>query len=312
MVTIIVAAWTGLLFLLVKLGVLKGWTTWMKASPVVLFLLCEIILFLPMNFGAPSGRALVYRNSVPITPSVSGVVTEVPVASGVALAKGDVLFRIDPVPFQAEVDQLAAQLVLARQELDRSMELVASRVASEKQGETAKARFDQLEARLTAARWKLDHATVRAPSNGFVTSVVLQPGARVSANTSAVMGFVTEGAQSVAVQIEQIHLRHVAVGQAAEVIFKLYPRRVFSAKVEQILRAGASGLLTASGTVPETPEIESEPFWVVVELDDTSVELPAGAAGTAAIFTDELGHVHVFRKLILRMENWLNYLKPSF
>jgi RND family efflux transporter MFP subunit len=208
---------------------------------------------------APSGRALVFKDSVQITPSVSGVVTEVPIESGVALEKGGVLFRIDPVPFRAEVDQLEAQLVLARQELGRTTELLTADVASEKEGERVRARFAQLEARLAAARWKLEHATVRAPSNGFVTSLVLEPGARVTANTSEVMAFVTEGEQSIATQIEQIHLRHVKVGQEAEVIFKRYPRWVFSARVEQILQAGASGLMAASGSVPETPEIESEP-----------------------------------------------------
>ena len=58
-------------------------------------------LFIPMGWGAPEGPALVIRNSVAIVPDVAGEVLEVPVAANTPLKAGDVLFRIDPVPFQA-------------------------------------------------------------------------------------------------------------------------------------------------------------------------------------------------------------------
>ena len=56
-------------------------------------------LFIPMSWGAPQGPALVVRNSVSIVPDVAGEVLEVPVEPNTPLKAGDVLFRIDPVPY---------------------------------------------------------------------------------------------------------------------------------------------------------------------------------------------------------------------
>ena len=57
-----------------------------------------------MGWGAPQGPALVVRNSVQIVPNVAGEVIEVPVDPNKPLKAGDVLFRIDPVPYKAQVD----------------------------------------------------------------------------------------------------------------------------------------------------------------------------------------------------------------
>jgi len=51
---------------------------------------------------------------------------------------------------------------------------------------------------------------------------------------------------------------------------------------------------------------------VTLELDDPSIdlaELPGGAVGTAAIYTESVAGTHVIRKLMMRMEAWMNYIK---
>ena len=54
----------------------------------------------------------VFKYTVPIVSQVRGRVIEVPVEEGNRLVKkGDVLFRIDPTPYQLEVNTLEAQLV---------------------------------------------------------------------------------------------------------------------------------------------------------------------------------------------------------
>ena len=65
-----------------------------------MLLLLLVGLFIPMNWGAPQGPALVARNSVAIVPDVAGEVIEVPVEANTPLKAGDVLFRIDPMPFR--------------------------------------------------------------------------------------------------------------------------------------------------------------------------------------------------------------------
>ena len=66
-----------------------------------------------MNWGAPSGPILVLRQAVAIVPNVAGEVIDVPVEPNKPLKAGDVLFRIDPVPYEAQVRQIEAQLELA-------------------------------------------------------------------------------------------------------------------------------------------------------------------------------------------------------
>ena len=55
------------------------------------------------------------------------------------------------------------------------------------------------------------------------------------------------------------------------------------------------------------------PYAVILELDDDSIDLldiPGGAAGTAAIYTDSVAATHVIRKVMIRMEAWMNYITP--
>ena len=53
------------------------------------------------------------RNAVSIIPNVAGEVIDVPVEGNAALKAGDVLFRIDPVPYEAQVKAIEAQLKLS-------------------------------------------------------------------------------------------------------------------------------------------------------------------------------------------------------
>ena len=78
-----------------------------------------ILLFLPMQWGAPSGNVNVYQPIIEIVPNVIGEIIDVPVKPLAPLESGDVLFQIDPVPFQATVDGLLSQLEAAKQHVER-------------------------------------------------------------------------------------------------------------------------------------------------------------------------------------------------
>lgn len=94
-------------------------TLWWKLSPIAWMLFLLVAFFIPMQWGAPSGSVNVYQNVVEVIPNVAGQVIDVPVEGLKPLKKGDVLFRVDPVPFQAQVDQLTAQLEDAKQNVAR-------------------------------------------------------------------------------------------------------------------------------------------------------------------------------------------------
>ena len=122
MIIFLTLCYCAFLAIMVKIGVIKLTSFW-KASPLIWLTLLLIFLFIPMNWGAPSGSAMLYQNVVSITPNVAGEVTEVRAVNSQPMTKGDVLFTIDPTVYQATVDQLEASLVLSRQRLDQSERL---------------------------------------------------------------------------------------------------------------------------------------------------------------------------------------------
>jgi multidrug resistance efflux pump len=74
------------------------------------------IILLVMNYNHPfTSSARIYFATTPIMPNVKGRVIEVPVAPNFPLNEGDVLFRIDPQPYQYVVDQKKALLAEAEQ-----------------------------------------------------------------------------------------------------------------------------------------------------------------------------------------------------
>ena len=118
MIVVLLNAYIALLALFVWLGFVRLNLFW-KISPVLVLLLLLIGLFIPMGWGAPSGPVAVIRNSVQIVPNVSGQVVDVPVKPNLPLKAGDVLFRIDPAPFEYSVKDLQAQVVSAEQKAEQ-------------------------------------------------------------------------------------------------------------------------------------------------------------------------------------------------
>src|SRR5580658_7881461 len=73
MIVVLLNVYLVLLFLLVKLNIVRFNLFW-KTSPFIVLLLLLIGLFIPMGWGAPQGAALVVRNSVQIVSDVAGEV----------------------------------------------------------------------------------------------------------------------------------------------------------------------------------------------------------------------------------------------
>src|SRR5689334_1694308 len=101
------------------------WLPWNFVSQVIVVtipIVALTMLILLLNIVAPSSHDVrVINYVVPINPPVRGLVTEVPIEPNRPIKKGDVLFKIDPIPFQitvsnyqAQINQLNVQLVTAQ------------------------------------------------------------------------------------------------------------------------------------------------------------------------------------------------------
>lgn len=76
-------------------------------------------LILLMNYNHPytftAQKAVI---SIPVTPQVTGIVSEVTDKNNQLIKKGEVLFKLDPMRYQARVDRLQADLVTATHNID--------------------------------------------------------------------------------------------------------------------------------------------------------------------------------------------------
>lgn len=300
-----------LLFLLVRLRVVPFNLFW-KISPALVLVLLLVGLFIPMGWGAPAGPALVVRHSVEIVPNVAGEVIEVPVTANTPLKANDVLFRIDPVPFK-KVHLLEAQLRFAELRFKEFSTLQQKQAGRAFDVEQHGADVEAFKAQLEAARWDLDKTVVRAPADGYVTNLALRKRARVaSLPLSPVMAFIDTSETVVGVEIAQIDARYIEPGQPVEITFKFLPGKIFTGRVETVLQAVSTGQARTSGLAVTPSEVLSAPFVVRVALDDRELaaRLPAGATGSAAIFTDHVKSAHIVRRVMLRMIAILNYINP--
>jgi len=301
-----------ILFLLVKLKIVRFNLFW-KSSPFLVLLLLLVGLFIPMNWGAPTGPVLFGRHSVEIVPDVAGEVIEVPVQANTPLKANDVLFRIDPTPFKAQVDALQAQLGFAELRLGEMSQLQGTAAGRAFDVEQRDSEVKQLRAQLENAKWNLDKTVVRAPTDGYVTNLALRKGARVSnLSVAPVMAFIETSDSFVAVAIPQIDARYIAPGQRVELTMKFLPGRILTGKVESVLQAISTGQVQASGLAVTPKDVAAAPFIVRVALEDTEItrRLPAGSVGTAAIFTGHVTASHIIRRVLLRQEAILNYVVP--
>lgn len=192
----------------------------------------------------------------------------------------------------------------------------AARLAAESKINGVHTTVANVQARLDIARYDLQQTTVRAPANGYVVGLTLKPGQRVAnLPLRSWMAFVNTDHTKLAVGINQFALRHVQPGQAAEVTLKMAPGRTFAARVAHVAYMTPGGQVQPAGQVPTPPTAADSPipFGVVLELDEESIDvtsLAGGAIGTAAIYTDQARSTHLIRRVMIRMQAWMNYVIP--
>ncbi|MBB5191652.1 multidrug efflux system membrane fusion protein [Silvimonas terrae] len=136
--------------------------------------------------------------TVEIRPRVSGYVQTVNFREGAVVKKGDLLFQIDPRPFQAEVDRLAAEnqsakahLAQAHSDAERAQRLKSQDAISQEDFDArntallaATAQVDATTAELASAKLNLEYTHVTAPINGRVSNALITAGNLVSSSAA--------------------------------------------------------------------------------------------------------------------------------
>lgn len=430
MIELIIGVYGGICWLLFKKWKLIPTNSYTVCTAILGGLGILLLIAILLSVFHPSTKdGRLYATTVPIVPQVRGMVVEVPVTSNVPLKKGDVLFRIDPRPFEIEVqrleatlagensrvaqleEKLAAAVAMAEQakenlrvsesvndrqlretvesaagkvsemqaQLDyaktqdaRRTELLAKGAVSKeeadfgkKQVSTAEAALRQAQASLREAeekinaggsltmasrqdlkraeaqaqeirleiasesggfnpkvretmaaldskRWELEQTVIRAPSDGYVTQVMLRPGQMaVPLPLAPVMIFVPAEAPTFVATYAQTVIPGVKPGLEAELAFKAYPGRIFKAKVRRVLPIIAEGQVQAGGQLLNaTSAYAPGRVPVVFEYEDdlAALNLPVGAQATTAIYMEQAHALSIVRKILLRIKSWEHYL----
>jgi multidrug resistance efflux pump len=156
----IYAAFVWLIFIKLKL---LPWNTVSQAIVIVIPIVGLTVLILTLNVVAPSSADVrVIKYVVNIVPQVRGRVIAVPVEPNRPVKKGDVLYKIDPTPYQLQVNAIEAQLANA---IGSSKELEEQLTGSAAQVAQAKSAIDQAAARVREVSAKVDLARMRVNQN---------------------------------------------------------------------------------------------------------------------------------------------------
>ncbi len=212
-----------------------------------------------------------------IRPDVSGEIIELAVKEGDFVRQGDLLVRIKPDIYQAQIDNLNAALLtqqarleqtraaliraeaayerdrqLYEKELISEMEYIQTKSEYDSQQASLKAaeyQIESAEAQLRQAREELEQTVIRAPQNGTITGLAVEEGERVLGNSqmagTEMMRVSLLDRMEVLVEVNENDIVNVNFADTARIEVDAYPERMFKGVVTEIAN---SARITGSGT----------------------------------------------------------------
>jgi membrane fusion protein (multidrug efflux system) len=325
--------------------------------PLLLVVVPAIIGLFGLYWYAMTGRyvstenAYVKADMVAISPDVDGRVVGVEVAENQFVRQGDVLFRLDPEPFQlaldmaeakmlavrndiegwrAEFRQIEAEIAEARervqfyaQQAERQRELQGRGISTEVKREEAEVdlmaaqqreaalreklrtvlaklggdpasaaelhpMYRQAEAERDMAALDLADGVVRAPVDGMVSRMRLQPGEWLEEGQAA-FSVINPASTWIEANLKETQLEHVQIGQQVEIAADAYPNDLWLGKIASISPAtGAEFALIPpqNATGNWVKVVQRLPVRIAVEPHDDQPPLRAGMTVTVSIDTD--------------------------
>ncbi len=192
------------IFALLALAVVGGsWAllghsadTHAQAAPAAPAVTVAQVLVRPVDDADEFTGRLQAVDTIQLRPRVGGYVDSVHFQEGALVRKDQLLFRIDPRPYQAEVDRLSANLnqakseqALAQSNAERAQRLLDQHAIAKEEADrqataaqSAKAQVASTTAALDSAHLNLSFTEVRAPIDGRVSNALVTPGNLVTSN----------------------------------------------------------------------------------------------------------------------------------
>lgn len=218
---------------------------WIIATLVVIIGI--IIYWQYSKFYPSTDDAYVQANVVNVAAQINGPVDAIYVQDHQLVKKDQLLFTIDPRPFQIAVDQATAQMAKALAQLTTQSKDTARTLILVKQGQLPKANGDDAEGLLQAdsaqlaiaqqqlaqAELNLQYTKITAPADGYVTQFVLRKGQYVIAG-NPLFALVENNQWWVDANFKETDLARVKKGQTATIKVDIYPDYTFNGIVQGI------------------------------------------------------------------------------
>lgn len=276
-----------------------------QAPPATEVGVAEVLARPVRQWDAFTGR-IVAVDSVELRPRVSGYVQRVAYREGSDVAKGDLLFVIDPRPYKATLDRALAELARARAESDlarsqhaRAQSLIAAQAISREEFESRRAGTAQgdagvraAEAAVAAARLDLQFTEVRAPVAGRAGRALATEGNLAQADATLLTTVVSQDPVHVHFEAdERAFLRYQALDRAGERNTTRNAVRVGLADEDGYPHTGAVDFIDnqvdpATGTV-RARAVLSNPDGVFTPGLFARVQLEGGAEAEALLIDDK-------------------------
>jgi len=126
-----------------------------------------------------------------------------------------------------------------------------------------------VKAEFADAQYKVDNATIVAPSDGYVVNLQLRAGEFIRIKTP-VMTFVSSEEAFIFAKIPQRATRHVVPGSRAQYALEMYPGKVFETTVDHVIQATGNAQLAPSGILPTEEQITTTSTFIVkLRAEDT-------------------------------------------
>lgn len=247
---------------------------------------------------------------VKINAEVSGEILALPLKEGQQVNRGDLIVKIKPDQYQAQVDRAEASLVSAKaqlalqqanleksslelarvvglyqQRLASEQDFTAARIArqvSEAQNESAKAGISQAQATLKEARENLAKTLIYAPMTGIISQLRSEVGERVSGSSftqgTEMMTIADLAMMEARVDVGESDIVLLAIGKTATLEVDSYPQRKFKGAVAEIANTGKT---RGAGSQDEVTTFE-----VKIRIADKNVQFRPGMSVTVDIETE--------------------------
>lgn len=286
----------------------RAWKTVVYGIAVAVAL---IVVGALQHYTPSSQIGVVQASTQEIYPVVAGRVINVHVSKSQSVKAGEVLFEIDPDPYQYKVDRLTAALTLAKIKLEDTQKLVKQQAVSKRDIDKYQAEFDQTKAQLAEAQYSLEHSRVRAPADGLIMGATLEVGQYVSTSRS-VLNFISRDEYWILAGVKQNGLERITEGQPVTVVLSSSPGEIYSSTVAHVPTDAVGGQVSAEDVANPLAAISGASNIYPVRVNfpaDANPDLRrAGTVASVTFFTDEGNPINTLAHILQWISTWMAYV----